>query len=70
MAHKQTFEDSITKLETLVRSMENGDVTLDESLKLFEKGSELVKKCQKDLKNVETKVEKIILENGEVQLSE
>lgn len=70
MTNKQTFEDSMTKLETLVRSMENGEVTLDESLKLFEEGSSLVKKCQKDLQNVETKVEKIILENGEAKISE
>lgn len=65
MAEKQTFEDSMTQLETLVRSMENGETTLEESLKLFEEGSKLVKKCQADLKNVETKVEKIVLENGE-----
>jgi exodeoxyribonuclease VII small subunit len=67
MTTKQTFEDSMKKLEELVKSMENGEVTLDESLKLFEEGSALAKKCQQNLKDVETKVEKILVENGEIK---
>ncbi len=59
MTAKPTFEDSMNQLETLIRTMENGDTTLDETLKLFEDGNKLVKKCQDDLKNIETKVEKI-----------
>ena len=43
----KTFEQSIAELEEIVEQLENGDVTLDESLGLFEKGIKLSKSCQK-----------------------
>ena len=43
----QTFEASMVRLEQIVRAMERGDVALEESLKLFQEGTELVKNCQK-----------------------
>ena len=49
MAEKKTFEQSISELEEIVSQLENGDVTLDESLSLFEKGIKLSKGCQKML---------------------
>ena len=42
----QTFEASMTRLEQIVRAMERGDVALEESLKLFQEGTELVRNCQ------------------------
>ena len=52
MAAKKSFpfEESITKLETLVERMENGDLSLEESLKTFEEGIKLTRECQRALK--------------------
>ena len=44
-----TFEQSMARLEQIVRAMERGDVALEESLKLFQEGTELVRSCQKIL---------------------
>lgn len=54
MAEK--FEESISKLEDIVKKLEGGDVTLDESLSLFEQGIKLSKSCQRMLDNAEKKV--------------
>ena len=43
----QTFEQNMLRLEQIVRAMERGDVALEESLKLFQEGTELVRSCQK-----------------------
>ena len=42
----KTFEESMARLEQIVRAMERGDVALEESLKLFQEGTELVRSCQ------------------------
>ena len=57
---KQTFEASIARLEQIVRAMERGDVALEESLKLFQEGTELVKNCQKLLDDAQLQVKKIM----------
>ena len=46
-SENQTFEASMARLEQIVRAMERGDVALEESLKLFQEGTELVRSCQK-----------------------
>jgi len=56
---EQTFEEKIARLEQIVRSMERGDVALEESLKLFQEGTELVKSCGKLLDDAELQVKKI-----------
>jgi len=53
----QTFEASLSELETLVNSMESGDLPLDEALKSFERGVELTRQCQLQLKEAEQKVQ-------------
>ena len=55
----QTFEASMARLEQIVRAMERGDVALEESLKLFQEGTELVKNCQKLLDNAQLQIKKI-----------
>lgn len=60
-----TFEASMARLEQIVRAMERGDVALDESLKLFQEGTELVRNCQKLLDNAQLQVKKIMTDaNG------
>lgn len=54
-----TFEASMARLEQIVRSMERGDVALEESLKLFQEGTELVRGCQKLLDDAQLQVKMI-----------
>jgi len=54
-----TFEQSMARLEQIVRTMERGDVPLEESLKLFQEGTELVRSCEKLLSDAELQVYKI-----------
>ncbi|MBQ2785587.1 MAG: exodeoxyribonuclease VII small subunit [Oscillospiraceae bacterium] len=55
-----TFEASMQRLEQIVRAMERGDVALDESLKLFQEGTELVRSCGKLLDEAQIQVQKVI----------
>ena len=59
-SENKTFEESMARLEQIVRSMERGDVALEESLKLFQEGTELVRNCQKILDNAQLQVKKIM----------
>lgn len=56
----KTFEESMARLEQVVRAMERGDVALEESLKLFQEGTELVRSCQKLLDDAQLQVKKIM----------
>ena len=59
------FEDSLAKLEGIVDDLEDNDVSLEESDKKFEEGIKLVKDCQKQLKEAEIKVNKL-MGDGEI----
>jgi exodeoxyribonuclease VII small subunit len=54
---KDKFEDSIERLEEIVRKMEAGDLSLDESLKAFEEGIKLSRQCAKKLDEAERRVD-------------
>ncbi len=56
----KSFEEKMQRLEQIVRSMERGDVTLEESLKLFQEGTDLVRFCGKLLDEAELQVKKIV----------
>lgn len=56
----KTFEESMARLEQIVWAMERGDVALEESLKLFQEGTELVRSCQKLLDDAQLQVKKIM----------
>lgn len=58
--NNQTFESSMQRLEQIVRAMEKGDVELEESLHLFQEGTELIRNCGKLLENAELQVKKIM----------
>lgn len=55
-----TFEANMQRLEQIVRAMERGDVPLEESLKLFREGTELVKSCSKMLDEAQLQVQKVM----------
>ncbi|MBO5952649.1 MAG: exodeoxyribonuclease VII small subunit [Oscillospiraceae bacterium] len=62
----QTFEANMARLEQIVRAMERGDVPLEESLKLFQEGTELVRSCGKLLDEAELQVKKVLSDgNGD-----
>jgi exodeoxyribonuclease VII small subunit len=54
-----SFEDALTRLETIVESMESGDVPLAELLAKFEEGNALLKTCESRLKEAELKIEQL-----------
>ena len=58
-AKNKTFEEKMQRLEEIVRAMERGDVALEESLKLFQEGTELVRACGKLLEDAKLQVSKI-----------
>ena len=64
------FEASLEKLESLVEQMESGDLSLDESLKLFEQGIKLTRECQQALATAEQKVNLLMEKNGVAVTSE
>lgn len=55
-----TFEQSMQRLEQIVRAMERGDVALDESLQLFQEGTQLVRSCGKLLEEAELQIKKVM----------
>jgi exodeoxyribonuclease VII small subunit len=61
MAQKnQTFESSLGELEKIVRKLEDGDLSLEESLKLFEDGVKLSRECQERLNQAERRIEVLL----------
>ena len=59
-----TLEESLTELEQLVSQLEQGDVSLEESLKAFERGVNLTRACQQALQQAEQKVQVLLEKNG------
>jgi len=61
---KERFEDALNKLEKMVAKLEEGDIPLEESLKLFEEGIRLSRFCNQKLDEAEKKVEILLKEKG------
>ena len=61
-----SFEESLKELENIVDQLESGDIDLEKSVKLYEKGMLLKKNCEDKLKNVEKQIKKIKLENNKI----
>ena len=55
----KTFEESMQRLEQIVRTMERGEVPLEESIRLFQEGTELARNCGKFLEDAQLQVSKI-----------
>ncbi len=63
---KMSFEEALAELETIVRQLEQGDVELEQSIAIYERGAELKKHCQARLDAADLKVKQIIQgQNGE-----
>lgn len=57
---KESFEQSLERLEVLVEQMESGELSLEDMIKHFEEGTKLVDSCSKRLNEVEQKIEKLV----------
>lgn len=58
------FEDRLTALEQLVERLERGDLTLDDSVKLFEEGVKLSEACKVELEKAEGKIQMLVEKQG------
>jgi exodeoxyribonuclease VII small subunit len=59
-----SFESCLEELERVVKELEAGDLALERSLELFEKGISLSESCRKQLEKVETRVEELVRREG------
>ncbi len=62
-----SFETCLDELEKIVKELEAGDLPLERSLELFEKGMSLSESCRKQLEEAETRVEMLIRKEGKWQ---
>lgn len=67
MGKEITFEEKIKQLEKIVVELENGDVGLDDAIDKYTKAMNLAKECSDKLNEVSEKVNKIMLENGQIE---
>jgi exodeoxyribonuclease VII small subunit len=63
----ESFENALQQLEGIVKELESGDLPLEKSLELFEKGMELSESCRKQLTAAETRVEMLLKKQGKVE---
>ncbi len=68
MGKEKSFEEALKRLEEIVQKLEGGDLSLDESLSLFEEGINLSRFCTKKLAQAEKKVEKLLKLGEEFKL--
>jgi exodeoxyribonuclease VII small subunit len=61
------FEECLQRLEKIVQELEQGEVSLEKSLTLFEEGMQLSSDCRKELEEAEGKVEILLKKNGKLQ---
>lgn len=66
----RTFEENMQRLEQIVRAMERGDVPLEESLSLFQEGTELVRSCGKLLDTAEMQVKQVMTDGQGMPIME
>ena len=65
---EKTFESSLAELEKIVEQLENGELSLEESLKLFETGVKLSRECRDRLSDAERRIE-VLMKDGDGKLS-
>ena len=63
----ESFESCLDQLEKVVKELETGDLQLERSLELFERGMALSETCRKQLEEAETRVELLIRKDGKLQ---
>ncbi len=65
------FEEQLTQLETVVKRLELGDLTLEESVQLFEQGMQLSNSCKEQLERAEGRIQVLVeTKGGEIQVAD
>jgi len=64
---KNTFEESLKRLESIVSEMENSQLDIDKAMKLFEEGISLVKECSSKLNETKKKIEILVEKNDKIE---
>ncbi len=64
---EQSFEEAMQELEEIVGKLEEGDVPLEKSIRLFQEGMKLSKLCHDKLQHVEKQMDELLKENGETE---
>lgn len=67
MGNERSFEEALKRLEEIVSILENGDLPLDDSLKLFEEGAALSRTCNKKLDEAQQKITQIYMDNEPIK---
>ena len=65
-----SFEESLTELDTIVQNLEQGELSLEESMTLFERGLKLSQVSQSKLQDAEQKIKILLTKDGQIQLSD
>ncbi|MCX4188046.1 exodeoxyribonuclease VII small subunit [Methylophaga sp. OBS4] len=65
---KLDYEAAVKELEALVERLEQGDISLEESLKLYERGVLLTRDCQESLQAAEQKVQMLLQQSGQTNM--
>ena len=63
----ESFESCLDQLEKVVKELESGDLQLERSLELFERGMALSETCRRQLEDAETRIELLIKKDGKIQ---
>ncbi len=67
---KKNFEDALKRLETIVDDLEQGDVPIEDTIKMFQEGVEIARFCKEKLKSAENEIQKIVKNSdGDFQLT-
>ena len=66
MEKEKKFEDKMKEIKEIIGELENGEIDLEKSIDQYTKAIHLIQDCDKQLKNIEERVNKMIGENGEL----
>lgn len=64
---KIKFEDKVKELETIINELETGEIDLDDSIEKYSKAMRLINECDKELKNIEEKVNYILKNDDKIE---
>lgn len=64
---KKTFENALSRLEQITQELEDGELSLDKSLKKFDEGIQLAHFCSEQLNDARTKVELLLEKDGKIE---
>ena len=70
MKKEKTFESALEEIQVLIDDLENGNIPLKKSMAKYHEGVELLKYCQKELKDAELSIKKIVDKDGKIKLED